>query len=164
MQRVVELLEKNEVVFKSVEPSDLPWYDQLPWLDPPPRIESIWVRRNADLETIVPELAKLGTVKQLEHYGMTIEQLEMLSQIDSIESIETSGGLITEGIRPFLSHKLKNFTVHGAGSSIPEAALELLFAIPTLESVGTANGPSDVPAALKAKRPDITICRTDFPP
>jgi hypothetical protein len=164
MRHAVDVLEKNDVIFQSADPSDLPWYDQLPWLAPPPRIESVMIWPNKDLETIVPVLDKLGTVKRLHYYDLTLKELEMLSQIDSIEIIHTSYGLTAEDIRPFMSHKLRDVSVDGADYNIPEDALELLFSIPTLESVGTAHGASAVPEALKAKRPGVSIYMTDFPP
>lgn len=163
MRHAADVLSKNDVLFYCAETGELPWYDQLPWLTPPPRIISVMIWPNKDLDSIVPILDGLGTVKRIEYYALTMRELEMVSQIGSIEVIETSNTVTAEHVRPFMSHKIREFWLYGPDCNIPVDALELLFSIPTLESVGTAHGDSAVPEFLKAKRPDVSIHMTDFP-
>ena len=163
------LLEKHDVIhhagrFVHSEPEPHPWYDRLPWLNPPPPIVSVMIWPDKDLEAIVPVLADLGTVKRVDIYQLSLRELEMVSRIDSIDTIEDWSGITAEEVRPLLSLRLKDFSVNGADVNIPDDVLELLFSIPTLESVGTAHGDRAVPKRLRDRQPDVSIYVTDFPP
>ena len=164
MRRAVQLLEQNEISFGCTETASLPWYDRLPFLEPTQRVEHIQVWPKKDLESVVPVLARINSVKSLDYYGLTIRELDLLSQIQTIERIETRYEFTAETLQPFMKHKLREVTVRGADFNIPIDALEMLYSIPTLESIGTAHGESAVPASLKEKRPDVKIHITDFPP
>ncbi len=163
MRHAAVVLERNDIHFSCAEIEDLPWYDRLPGLAPPPRIESVMIWPRKPLKEIVPVLDKLGTVKRLHYYALTLPVLELVSQIGSIEVIRTSSDLTIEAIRPFMSHKLREVSVDGADHNIPVDTLELLYSMPTLEKIGTAHGDSAVPAEFKTKRPDVLIYMTDFP-
>ena len=165
MYLAVELLKENDVFFQIAKESDLPWYDRLPWLPPAPHVISIHIGRpQKNFVAAVETLNSVGTVKTITLYQPKLEDLKTASQINSIEMIQGGSRFNTEQLRPFMSHKLKDVSVSGSSGIMREDVLEMLYSIPTLESVGTAQGDHDVPDALKEKRPDISIYITDFPP
>ncbi len=164
MRNALLLLEKNEIYFGIANAGDIPWYDRLPGLSPPPRIEEMIIYSSGkDLEAIVPLLVRLGTIKHIRVDNVTLEEMETLSQMNTIESISTESSLNAAMFRPFTSHKLKNVMFYGTSNNIPLDTLELLLSLPSIERIGTSNGSWDVPDSLKGRRPDVVIFQTDIP-
>lgn len=163
MRHVALLLEKHGASY-SQGTAPHPWYDRLPFLDPPPRIVVLSIGSGTDVASVVPALRGLGTVRRVRIYGLSVRDLELLSQIDSIRSVEAEYGVTTEQLRPLLSLPLEEFSVSGADVNISHEDLELLLSIPTMRSIGMARGESWVPPELRARRPDISYFVTDFPP
>ena len=163
MRHAAYVLEKHGAGFsKSANPH--PWYDRLPFLDPPPRIVGVTIGPNTDVASIVPELRALGTVRRVSIYELSTRDMELLSQIDSIRAVEADWGLTTEQLRPLLSLPLEEFSVSGADVNISPAHLELLLSLPSIKRIGMAHGESPVPVELRARRPDVSYFLTDFPP
>jgi len=140
------------------------WYDRLPFLDPPPRIVKITVTSNTDLARVVPELRALGTVRHASIYALSSRDTELLSQIDSLRSIEAGWGLTTDQLRPLLTLPLEEYSVSGADVNIPHADVELLLTIPTMKRIGMAHGERGIEPKLRAKYPHVSYFGTDFPP
>ena len=163
MRQAAEVLKKHGASFSQGSTAH-PWYDRLPLLDPPPRIVELSVTSNTDIDRIVPELRALGTVRRVSIYDLSVRDMELLSQIDSIRVVEASWGLTTEQLRPLLSLPLEEYSVSGADVNISHDNLELLLSIPTIKRIGMAHGESGVPSRLLARRPDISYFTTDFPP
>ena len=128
------VLEKHDISYGATK---TPWYDRLPWLDSPRPIESVMILPGRDLAVVAPILANLGTVKRATIYELTEHELQLLSQIQSIESISTSCSMTADDVRPLTTLRLQEFSVYGADLNILPEALEVLFTIPTLKSVGT---------------------------
>src|SRR5262245_59284802 len=141
-----------------------PWYDRLPFLDPPPRIVKLFVGSNTDVASVVPELRALGTVREISIYGLSVRDMQLLSQIDSIRTVDADWGLTTEQLRPLLSLPLEQFSVRGADVTISHGDLELLLSIPTIKRLGMANGESGVLPKLLARHPSVSYVGTDSPP
>ena len=161
MRRAVRLLEENKISFRCTETSSLPWHDRLPFLEPTPRVEHVEIGPQTDIESVLPALTRINSVKSLYFWELTKHETELLSQIQTIERIEAWLGFTTETLRPFMKHKLRAVKVYGPDVNIPTDALEMLYSIPTLKNIGTGYGESAVPAHLKEKRPDIKIQTTD---
>jgi hypothetical protein len=157
------MLEKHGVSFAPGS-SDPPWYDRFPFLKPPPRIEVLTINSGANLESILPILQNLGTIRRICIYDLSIRDIELLSQVKSIRSVEAQWGLSANQVRPLLSLPLEDFSVTGADVNIPESALELLLTIPTIKSIGMAHGESGVSKKLRVKYPKVSYYTTDFPP
>jgi hypothetical protein len=163
MRHAAYLLEKHGASY-SQGAAPHPWYDRLPFLDPPPRIVELSLGSGTDLASVVPALSGLGTVRRVSIYGLTTRDMQLLSQIDSIRTVEAAFGLTTEQLRPLLSLPLEEFSVRGADVNISPADLELLLSIPTLKSIGMAHGESGVPSKLRDGHPNVSYFITDFPP
>jgi hypothetical protein len=163
MLRAAQVLEQHGAsFFAGAAPH--PWYDRLPFLEPPPRIVNLSLGSGTDLASIVPEVRALGTVRRVSIYGLSTRDMQLLSQIDSIRSVEASYGLTTEQLRPLLSLPIEEFSVSGADVNISHADLELLLSIPTIKRIGMAHGEAGVPPKLRARHPNVAYFVTDFPP
>lgn len=139
MRHAAQVLEKHGASYtQGAAPH--PWYDRLPFLDPPPRIVEVSIDSRTDMASVVPELRALGTVRRVSIYGLSIRDMQLLSQIDSIRTVQADYGLTTEQLRPLLSLPLEQFSVSGADVNISHADLELLLSIPTIKSIGMAHG------------------------
>jgi hypothetical protein len=163
MRHAAHVLEKHGASY-SQGATLHPWYDRLPFLDPPPRIVELSIGSRTDMASVVPELRELGTVRRVSIYGLSTRDMGLLSQIDSIRTIEAAHGVTTEQLRPLISLPLEEFSVSGADVNISQADLELLLSIPTIKSIGMAHGESGVPPELRAKHPNVSYFVTDFPP
>jgi hypothetical protein len=157
------MLKKHGAAF-SQEEAGHPWYDRLPFLNPPPRIVAVTVGPYTDVASVVPELRSLGTVRRVNAHAPSPGDMELLSQIDSIREVKADWGLTTDQLRPLLSLPLEEYSVRGADLNIPPADLELLLSLPTIKRIGMATGESSVPPELRARRPDVEYFMTDFPP
>lgn len=162
MRRAAQVLEKHGAAF--YKGADHPWYDRLPFLNPPPRIVEISVSSNTDMESIVPEMRGLGTVRRVRMYDLSTSDIGLLTQIDSIRTVEADWGLTAGQLPRLLSLPLEEYSVSGADVNISHADLELLLSLPTIRRIGMAHGQSGVPAELVARRPDVSYFITDFPP
>ena len=163
MRFAVALLARNGVSVNSAPSGLRPWHDRLPWISPL-RIHAVEIWPHTNLELIVPVLAELGTVTRLEYHELTVQELELVSQIESIETISSHRSSVTaEHLRPFMSHRICDFSVEGPDLNMPDDVLEMLYSIPSLERIGTAHGREGVPEALRLKRPEVVIYLTDFP-
>lgn len=162
--QAVALLRENEVHFGQTSQDEMQWCQRLGIHKSPPVIRSVSLHPQQNLEAIIPALIQLGTVKELDYYNLTEGELRLISKVGSIEVIRAQWGGRVEEVRPFLSHRIKDYSVSGADHNIPRDSLELLFSLPTLERIGTAHGESSIPAELRLQRPDVVIYPTDFPP
>jgi hypothetical protein len=162
--QAVTLLRENEVHFTVARQDEMQWCHRLGIFDSPPTIRSVSLHSQQNLEAIVPALVQLGTVAEIEYYNLTERELRLISKVRSIEVIRAQWGGRAEEVRPFLSHRIKDYSVSGADHNIPRESLELLFSIPTLERIGTAHGEASIPYDLRLQRPDIAIYLTDYPP
>lgn len=106
----------------------------------------------------------LGTVHRARIYDLSTSDIELLSQIDSIHTVQAEWGLATGQLPLLLSLPLEEYSVSGADVNISRADLELLLSLPTIRRIGMAHGQSGVPAELVARRPDVSYFMTDFPP
>jgi hypothetical protein len=163
MQHAGEVLKQHGVHLSPFQEPH-PWYDRLPFLDPPSRIGALYFNSRSNVAAVVPELQSLGTVRRVSLYELSARDIELLTQIDSIREVEAEWGLETNELRPLLALPLEEFCVSGADVDIPRDQLELLLSLPTLQRIGMASASFGAPDDLRAKRPDVSYFPTDFPP
>src|SRR5687767_2106687 len=75
MRHAADLLDQHGASY-SQGTAPHPWYDRLPWLDPPPRIVALSIGAGTDVASVVPALRALGTVRRVRIYGLSVRDME----------------------------------------------------------------------------------------
>ena len=163
-KQLIARLTADQVYFE-MSSEDTFWIDQLPLIGAGDSIVSVSYGSYSNLSPeTVNCLNEIGTVTELEYCGIEYQGLRLLSQIKTLKKISYLEGhhieLSAKHVELFAKHPLTSFQTNGA--LIMPDALKILYAIPTIEIIGTRWGDTDVPDELKKSRPDLSVCETDI--
>ena len=163
-KQLIARLTADQVYFE-MSSEDTFWIDQLPLIGAGDSIVSVSYGSYSNLSPeTVNCLNEVGTVTELEYCGIEYQGLRLLSQIKTLKKISYLEGhhieLSAKHVELFAKHPLTSFQTNGA--LIMPDALKILYAIPTIEIIGTRWGDTDVPDELKKSRPDLIVYETDI--
>ena len=163
-KQLIARLTADQVYFE-MSSEDTFWIDQLPLIGAGDSIVSVSYGSYSNLSPeTVNCLNEVGTVTELEYCGIEYQGLRLLSQIKTLKKISYFEGhhieLSAKHVELFSKHPLTSFQTNGA--LIMPDALKILYAIPTIEIIGTRWGDTDVPDELKKSRPDLSVYETDI--
>ena len=163
-KQLIARLTADQVYFE-MSSEDTFWIDQLPLIGAGDSIVSVSYGSYSNLSPeTVNCLNEVGTVTELEYGGIEYQGLRLLSQIKTLKKISYLEGhhieLSAKHVELFAKHPLTSFQTNGA--LIMPDALKILYAIPTIEIIGTRWGDTDVPDELKKSRPDLSVYETDI--
>ena len=163
-KQLIARLTADQVYFE-MSSEDTFWIDQLPLIGAGDSIVSVSYGSYSNLSPeTVNCLNEIGTVTELEYCGIEYQGLRLLSQIKTLKKISYLEGhhieLSAKHVELFAKHPLTSFQTNGA--LIMPDALKILYAIPTIEIIGTRWGDTDVPDELKKSRPDLSVYETDI--
>ena len=163
-KQLIARLTADQVYFE-MSSEDTFWIDQLPLIGAGDSIVSVSYGSYSNLSPeTVNCLNEIGTVTELEYCGIEYQGLRLLSQIKTLKTISYFEGhrmeLSAKHVELFAKHPLTSFQTNGA--LIMPDALKILYAIPTIEIIGTRWGDTDVPDELKKSRPDLSVYETDI--
>ena len=163
-KQLIARLTADQVYFE-MSSEDTFWIDQLPLIGAGDSIVSVSYGSYSNLSPeTVNCLNEVGTVTELEYCGIEYQGLRLLSQIKTLKKISYLEGhhieLSAKHVELFAKHPLTSFQTNGA--LIMPDALKILYAIPTIEIIGTRWGDTDVPDELKKSRPDLSVYETDI--
>ena len=163
-KQLIARLTADQVYFE-MSSEDTFWIDQLPLIGAGDSIVSVSYGSYSNLSPeTVNCLNEVGTVTELEYCGIEYQGLRLLSQIKTLKKISYFEGHHIESsakhVELFSKHPLTSFQTNGA--LIMPDALKILYAIPTIEIIGTRWGDTDVPDELKKSRPDLSVYETDI--
>ena len=163
-KQLIARLTADQVYFE-MSSEDTFWIDQLPLIGAGDSIVSVSYGSYSNLSPeTVNCLNEVGTVTELEYCGIEYQGLRLLSQIKTLKKVSYLEGhhieLSAKHVELFAKHPLTSFQTNGA--LIMPDALKILYAIPTIEIIGTRWGDTDVPDELKKSRPDLSVYETDI--
>lgn len=146
-----------------MEPDQLPWFERWCLVPRVPRATSVQLRPPVDVVQVSKVLAEMGTVRELEYYELSSEQLKSLVSISSLSVIKTRSHVSESDIEALAGLRLTEFWAYGSDNDLSAKVLERLYRMPSIQRIGTADGQWAVPDKLRRERPEVEVEMTDFP-